>query len=87
MSTRNPYRRPSPNACLPIVRRGGREYYYDSRLGQLRCVDEPRRVQLVTTRGLSHLFKTRLRELRAKGVAYDVVDLDGDGHVEVDAVE
>ena len=44
MSTFNPHRWPTPNACLPIVRRGGREYVYDARLNQLRRVDEPRKV-------------------------------------------
>ena len=48
---------------------------------------EPRRVQVVTTKGLSHLLEMRLRELRAKGIPYDVIDLDGDGAFEAGAEE
>lgn len=48
---------------------------------------EPRRVQVVTTKSLSHLLEMRLRELRAKGMPYRIVDLDGDGCIEVDAEE
>ena len=48
---------------------------------------EPRRVQVVTTKSLSHLLEMRLRELRAKGIPYDVIDLDGDGAFEAGAEE
>ncbi|MBN1489904.1 MAG: hypothetical protein JXA69_08305 [Phycisphaerae bacterium] len=38
------WREPTNQACLPVVRRGGIEYVYDARLGQLRRLDEPRKV-------------------------------------------